>query len=90
MAVRFSREEVIGKIFEEDSEEAEGDSDDEEPEEGVDSQKEKLQEWIASFDGGDGFNSSFFREQAMATFLPIVRQSCLVDNGDERIQGMSI
>ncbi|KAK3721850.1 hypothetical protein QZH41_008991, partial [Actinostola sp. cb2023] len=53
----------------------------------VDREKEQLYEWIDTFDGGDGFNAVFFRENAKQTFLPILSQSMLTETtGNEAEQ----
>ena len=93
MAARFTREEVLDKIFssfeDENSENSEVESEDEREQESQD-EKEHLSRWIGSFKGGEGFNSSFFEELTLDVLLPIVRLSSQITNGftdDQRGKG---
>ena len=84
MAARFTREEVLDKIFSSvEDENSEVESEDER-------EKDHLSRWIGSFKGGEGFNSSFFEELTLDVLLPIVRLSSQITNGlsdDQRGKG---
>ena len=86
MATRFySREEVLNHIFE-DQEDMQEDSETDEVDDEVaelDKQKDALEEWVATYPGGKGFDQTFFRENAMQVLLPIVRHSFVNENTDE-------
>lgn len=87
---RFTREEVLDKIFSEiDDENSEVESEDGRELE-IEAQKERLNRLIGSFNGGEGFNSSFFRELTLDVLMPIVRLSSSIRNGfsdDQREKG---
>ena len=51
-----------------------------------DERKEKLKEWIGKFDGGEGFNNSFFKDCAFDVLLPVVQQSSTAEE-PQRLEG---
>lgn len=79
----FSVEEVLEQVLN-----AEGDADSEEEkeeveEDNIDCQKLKLEQWVDTFDGGEGCDNEFFRENAKQTLLPIVLQSFLTTSTEQ-------
>lgn len=79
MAARFNVEEVLRQVLDGDMD---SESDQEEKEEGdisetdnVAVEMEKLERLVDSFDGGEGFNSELFGENAKKALLPILCQS---------------
>jgi len=79
MAVRFNREQVIYKIFNEtDVETSDTESEDEaekEVDKELDREKEKLEACLSIFEGGGGFNAKLFQEKSLEVLMPIVRLS---------------
>ena len=78
-ARRFGADEVLEQIFDDeagdlDSEQGEEEEDVNE-EDSLEIEKEKLEKLIDSFDGGEGFNASLFRENARQALMPILCQS---------------
>jgi len=83
MAARFNVEEVLEQLAEQGN--ADSEEEEEEIEEGqVDVQKAKLEEWINTFDGGEGCDNEFFRENVKQALLPIVRQSFLTTSKEHK------
>lgn len=78
--INYNVEEVLDQIW--------NDSDEEEEEvlekEEVDRQKEVLDDWVDTFDGGEQCDSEFLRENAKMSLLPLVRQAFLRTSTDER------
>ena len=88
-ARKFTREEILREILDEDQVE----SSEEEQEATLDSPKERLDSWINSFDGGDNFDSRFFRENARQVMQPIFHQSLMAyesGKNDGKLKGMSV
>ena len=79
MAAKFDAEEALRRVFDSDIEiESDQEEDDEEDVRETDSVGEgmaRLEKLIDSFDGGEGFNSDLFRENAKKAIFPILCQS---------------
>ena len=79
MAARFSREEVLRQVLDDDEIERESDHEEDEEEfnekDYVKLGMEKIESMIDEFDGGEGFNSDLFRENAKRALMPILCQS---------------
>ncbi|KXJ19733.1 hypothetical protein AC249_AIPGENE21502 [Exaiptasia diaphana] len=76
MAARFSREEVLRQVLDDDEIERESDHEEDEEEfnekDYVKLGMEKIESMIDEFDGGEGFNSDLFRENAKRALMPIL------------------
>jgi hypothetical protein len=79
MAAKFDAEEVLRLVLDDDEVDRESDQEEEEGNlsetDNVEVEMEKLERLIDSFDGGGGFNSELFSENAKKALLPILCQS---------------
>ena len=82
MAARLNIREVIELVQREDSDEDHSFESDED----VNEDEEKLGNFLESFDGGDGFNKAFFKENAIGVLMPLVQAAKPAEDLDEQPQ----
>jgi len=71
MAARFNTEEVLAMLNDNNVEEEQSVESSEDEDE--DEEEEKLGRCLDSFEGGEGFNKPFFKENAIDVLMPLVR-----------------
>ena len=84
MAARFNVEQVIQLVQREDSDEEQ--SIEIESLEDVNDDKEKLSTLLDSFDGGETFNQSFFKDNAIRVLMPLVQMTRTLEDSVEQPQ----
>ena len=83
---KFTVEEVLAEVM---KDEEEQEDEEEEKDSDVDSvdrdrdREERLKRWIWAFDGGDGVDMEFFRENAIQVMRPVLGHSLIMAHGSD-------
>ena len=78
----MNTEQALEEIFRDDDEVSE---EGEEVDEEEDNERERLREFLAKYEGREGFDKEFFIAKSLDAFLPIIKQSISDTRSDGKI-----